>query len=121
MISKSTQLGNAGEDMACRYLVDNGYQILERNLRKPWGEIDIIAKDKDLTMVFVEVKALRISNSLIPEDNMSAAKISRIKRTVSLYIGNNGELINENRGFRVDLVAIDLDGPSSVIRHYKNI
>ncbi len=113
--------GNRGEDIACRHLLDNGYKIIERNFWKPWGEIDIIAKDKDSTIVFVEVKALRKSNSLIPENNMSAAKISRIKRTAVLYVGNNGGLINEDRGFRIDLVAIDLDGQNSTVRHYQNI
>ncbi len=119
--SKKSETGSYGEDIACQYLIDHQYKIIERNFWKPWGEIDIIARDNDATIVFVEVKALRKSNSLIPEDNMSAAKISRIKRTVSLYIGNNSGMINEERGFRIDLIAIDLDGPNSAIRHHKNI
>ena len=43
------------EQLAARYLVDNGYTVLERNFRNKTGEIDIIAK-KDNYIVFVEVK-----------------------------------------------------------------
>ena len=43
------------EQLAARYLVDNGYAVLERNFRNKTGEIDIIAK-KDNYIVFVEVK-----------------------------------------------------------------
>ena len=52
-------VGNAGEDLACRYLEKNGYKILERNVRySRFCELDIIAQLKD-TVVFVEVKTRR--------------------------------------------------------------
>ena len=38
------ELGNLGEDLACEYLVNNGYAILGRNYRISFGEIDIVAK-----------------------------------------------------------------------------
>ncbi|MCX6723326.1 MAG: YraN family protein, partial [Candidatus Staskawiczbacteria bacterium] len=37
-------VGDKGEDLACEYLVKNGYKILGRNYRITFGEIDIIAK-----------------------------------------------------------------------------
>lgn len=50
------KLGNAGEDLACRYLQKEGYKILERNKHySRFCEIDIIAKYKN-THIFVEVK-----------------------------------------------------------------
>ena len=45
------------EQLAARYLVDNGYTVLERNFRNKTGEIDIIAK-KDNYIVFVEVNKI---------------------------------------------------------------
>ena len=49
------QKGSRGEEEAARYLGQKGYQILERNHRTKFGELDIIASDKE-TLVFVEVK-----------------------------------------------------------------
>ena len=49
-------LGQTGEELACRELRRRGYAILARCYRTRLGEIDIIARDKDV-LVFVEVKA----------------------------------------------------------------
>ena len=38
------QIGDQGEEVACKYLVGKGYRVLERNYLKPWGEIDIVAE-----------------------------------------------------------------------------
>ena len=40
------KVGKIGEDIACRYLKDKGYKIIERNFRRKWGEIDIICFKK---------------------------------------------------------------------------
>lgn len=45
--------------MAARYLVDRGYEILERNPRSKGGEIDIVARHPDGDVVFVEVRTRR--------------------------------------------------------------
>ena len=47
--------GKLGEDFTADYLVNNGYDIITRNYRKPCGEIDIVALKGDI-LVFVEVK-----------------------------------------------------------------
>ena len=52
---ESYELGKNGEELACKYLLQKGFVIIERNFRAQQGEIDIIAKEKDC-MVFVEVK-----------------------------------------------------------------
>ncbi|MBD5584517.1 MAG: YraN family protein [Clostridia bacterium] len=48
-------LGKKGEKQACAYLKREGWKILERNYKNPFGEIDIIAK-KDEVYAFIEVK-----------------------------------------------------------------
>lgn len=48
--------GEWGEILACRYLRDNGYTIVETNFRTRFGEIDVISKNKNV-LVFTEVKA----------------------------------------------------------------
>jgi putative endonuclease len=55
MGQESYQQGLAGEETARQYLVQQGYEILERNYRSSQGEIDLIARDKG-TLVFLEVK-----------------------------------------------------------------
>ena len=130
-----TNLGNFGEDFACKYLVDKGYKIIERNFRKPWGEIDIIAKAPDKTLVFIEVKTLRQSSGLAkeeqlqPEDQLTNSKLQKLKRTASLYAGHRQELIKDEKGWRIDLIALTLQETSGQainekgcdIKHYTKI
>jgi putative endonuclease len=124
MAIKKSEIGKLGEDIACEYLVNKKYRICERNFRKPWGELDIIAKDKDGVLVFVEVKTMRqCGNAAIqPEENLTAAKLKKLKRTASLYAGYNSELINDKKGWRIDLIAIIIyDNFNYNINHYENI
>ena len=119
-----SEIGKYGEDLACESLVNNKYRIIERNYKKPWGEIDIIAKDPDKTLVFVEVKTLRESTNfaLRPEDQLTASKLKKVARTASLYSGANHGLINKDRGWRIDLIAITLNNTNNpTVSHYKNI
>jgi putative endonuclease len=55
-VNRRTRLGRDGEYAAVRLLEDAGYDVLARNVRLPGGEIDVIARDRDV-IVFVEVKA----------------------------------------------------------------
>ena len=120
-------LGQIGEDLACEYLRDKGYRILNRNYRKPWGEIDIVTRAKDNTLVFAEVKTMVEAGDerIGPEDQMSAAKIEKFRRICRTFAAKNPELINERRGWRMDVVAIDanenINAKDWKIRHYENI
>ena len=58
-----TAIGNAGETAVCRYLKFRGYEIIDRNYKTRFGEIDIIAKKKNI-IAFIEVKT-RQKNSLV--------------------------------------------------------
>ncbi len=118
------KIGQLGEDLACEYLVNNKHRIIERNYKKPWGEIDVIVMDPDKTLVFVEVKTLRQSTNfgLKPEDQLTVSKLKKLARTASLYSGANQGLINKDRGWRIDLIAITLNNSDRpTISHYKNI
>ena len=66
-----SELGKFGEDLACEYLVKKGYKIIDRNFRKPWGELDIITRAPDKTLVFVEVKTVRQNLWQAPEKQLS--------------------------------------------------
>ncbi len=58
-------VGKWGEETAVAYLDQRGYEILARNARTPYGEIDIIAKQGDIT-IFIEVKTRTSSKNVFP-------------------------------------------------------
>lgn len=122
------ETGKRGEDAATKFLQDRGYKIIERNFWKPWGELDVVAIAPDKTLVFVEVKTLEheISESSIsPEENLTSAKLKKLQRTASLYANDHPELIDDDKGWRIDLVAINIfqenEKEKLDIRCYENI
>lgn len=128
-MTHKSEIGKLGEDIACGYLVKNAYKIIERNYKKPWGEIDIIAQDQQKTLVFIEVKAMAKNKpdsvyedyQLVPEDNLTQAKLKQVIKSVSLYANSHQDLISQS-GWRIDLIAIDIypDGNYD-LRHLENI
>lgn len=133
-MTQKSQLGQLGENIACKELVKKGYKIIERNFRQKWGEIDIIVKAPDRTLVFVEVKTVRQYNEFFvnnnnddnydkigPEDQLTKAKLQKLQRTASLYAGHNSELINDKKGWQIDLLALTIIENNYIIKHYKNI
>jgi putative endonuclease len=130
--AKHISLGKIGEDVAIRYLLRRGFSIVERNFRKKYGEIDIVAKAPDKTLVFVEVKTMATGLDLIPEDQYSASKRQKTERICQAFANGNAKLINESRGWRMDLIAIQIPreamGESSLtkieksgnIKYYEN-
>lgn len=60
MTKYKKQIGAWGEGIAADWLAERGYRIVARNIRTPYGEIDIIAEQGDVT-IFVEVKTLTSS------------------------------------------------------------
>ncbi|MBI4085425.1 MAG: YraN family protein [Candidatus Liptonbacteria bacterium] len=122
--------GKLGEDLACEYLVDKGYKILKRNYRRPWGELDIVARAKNNVLVFVEVKALseNPAGGLSPEDHLTVSKLRKLQRTCMALVGEKPEWVIGDRGWQIDLIAINIpvgaDNPNlknCEIRHYENI
>lgn len=133
-MTRKSEIGKLGEDIACEYLVSKGYKICERNFRKPWGEIDVVAKDPEGILAFVEVKTIRQfgNAAILPEDNLTKSKLKRVRRISYMYANGNPELITDEKGWRIDLIAITI--PEAVaaegltellkcceIKHFENI
>ncbi|MGD1002976.1 MAG: YraN family protein [Minisyncoccia bacterium] len=120
---KNIETGKIGEDIACQYLLKNSYLILARNHRERFDEIDILTRDPGGVLVFCEVKTSNYNNSgFMPEDNLSSAKRHKMIRAANIFLARHPELVWENAGWQIDLVAIVLDGGKlSNLRHYKNI
>lgn len=123
--------GKIGEQSVAQYLEGKKYKVIGNNFRTKFGELDLITIAPDKTLVFVEVKFLikNVNSTLSPEDNMTRAKIMRFKKISEYYAGINPELITENSGWRMDVVALecasadDLRDPKKLceFRHYENI
>ena len=97
--------GQSGEDFAVDLLHRSGYKIIDRNFHSRFGEIDIIALDKD-TLVFVEVKT-RWSNKFgNPLEAVTPIKLYRIKKTADYYSLLHPDLPKK---LRIDVVAIEID------------
>ena len=108
-------VGNAGEDLACRYLEKQGYQILERNKHySRFCEIDIIAKHKNTT-VFVEVKTRKTDAFGTPSEAITKSKYENLRKGVQFYLSEN-----KIKDFRIDLISITLK-PEMKIEHLRNI
>ena len=105
------RVGQAAEDRAADYLVEQGYTIVTRRKKTRSGEIDIVALDGEM-LVIVEVKERR-APGLRPEDSIPAFKAQRLLAAASEYLQSVGE---PDRDIRFDVIAIDRDG----LRHIQN-
>ncbi|HXK35402.1 MAG TPA: YraN family protein [Candidatus Paceibacterota bacterium] len=133
--SKAQKIGEIGEDLACRFLMKNGFSILERNYTKKWGEIDVVAK-KGGVLHFIEVKAgvsYETSNKVThetvanqasksqgvphetknkvsyetyrPEENVHPWKLKRLFRTVEGYLAEK----NLDLPWQIDIAVVKLN------------
>jgi len=96
--------GKAGEDMAAAYLQKAGYDIVERNYRCPFGEIDIIAKEGN-TVVFVEVKSRKSESFGDPQMAVGLLKQRKLS-LVSLCYLKDRRIFPCNARF--DVVAVKM-------------
>lgn len=122
------KIGQKGEDLACLYLKTKGYQIIDRNYRKKWGEIDIVTK-KSNNLYFFEVKTMTvIQESVIreidvylPEDNIHRNKLKRLFRTIESYLLE--KKINDEMDWQLDVISVYLDkeGRELKLEHLRDV
>lgn len=102
--------GRRGEDAAAEFLRRRGLEVLARNVRTAFGEIDLVALDGDV-VVFVEVKARRRGGAL---EAVDARKQKRLSRLALVFLAKAGWL---DRAARFDVVAV---GPDGACTHVAN-
>ena len=109
------RVGKWGEEKAEEYLTRKGCEILARNARTPYGEIDIIAKQSDTT-IFVEVKT-RTSNSMgLPEDSITARKREHMIACAEHYAAEN-----EIDHWQIDVISVEgKPGSTPMITYFEN-
>jgi putative endonuclease len=77
--------GQEAESLAAAYLAKRGYSIVAKNVRFPFGELDIIARDREI-LVFVEVKHRRNSVFGMPFEAVTKAKQRKIILAAHAYL-----------------------------------
>ena len=108
-------LGQEGEDISVKYLINKGYVILKRNYRNGHAEIDIIAQKKDVLGI-VEVKTRSNADFGKPQDFVKPKQIKNLVKAVDEYVTVNDLDVE----VRFDIIAIVKEKGIFKIEHLVN-
>ena len=110
------RIGKWGEDAVAAYLTERGYEIIARNARTPYGEIDIVTKQADVT-IFVEVKTRTSSRMGLPEESVNFRKQAHMLACAEHYAMENA--IDH---WQIDVIAVEgRQGTEPNVTHFENV
>ncbi len=113
------RVGHWGENTAAHYLENKGYRILGRNVRTPYGEIDVIASREDM-LFFVEVKTRTNRQFGFPESAVTIKKLDHMLSSAQSFIQDHAEF--QNTSWQLDVIAVRAREDDSVeIEHFENV
>ena len=130
MSTSCQSLDRWGEVKAAEYLIAKGYEILERNTRTPYGEIDLIASQRsdlalsegvnETTIVFVEVKTRTSKTFGFPEESITDRKQAHMLAAAQSYLQEHPNLIGS---WRIDVIAVQHYSTEGevVFKHFENV
>ena len=102
MSTNRQTLGRWGEALAAEYFPEKGYMVIERNLRTPYGEIDLIARN-DGMILFVEVKTRSGDQYGYPEEAITSNKRAHLIAAAQAYMQ---DISQPDTDWRIDVIAI---------------
>lgn len=105
-------LGRRGEQLAAEYLQGLGHEIIERNWRCEFGEIDVVSRDAT-EIIFTEVKTRRSLSRGHPLEAITPEKLARLRRLAGAWVAANP---HHPRRIRIDALGIiaRLDGRTEI-------
>ena len=106
-------LGQRGEQLATEHLRRCGFQILERNYRTRWGELDIVAFD-GRTLAFCEVKTRRTGGGAAPLEAVHGVKQQRVRKMAGQWLVERTERPRADE-IRFDAIGVILDGQDRLV------
>ncbi len=121
MVNERTTFGLAAEEAICTHLESTGYTILDRNWRRPWGELDIVAM-QDNVVHFVEVKASsRQVSGFDPFLRADGRKMHKVRRTAQTWL--LAHRYSADTEWQLDIASIIMDPllPRPEIELFENI
>ncbi|MFT4124511.1 MAG: YraN family protein [Microbacteriaceae bacterium] len=112
------EVGRRGEALAAAYLAEHGLEILARNWRCPYGEIDIVARE-GRTIVIAEVKTRSGLGYGHPFEAITPLKLARLHRLAGLWRAEHPDVTGT---LRIDAVAvIVVPGTPPLIEHLAGV
>ena len=114
-MAEHNELGKKGEQLAVDFLIENNYEIIERNYRFDKAEVDIIAQKGNI-LAIIEVKTRSTIDFGNPQDFVKPKQIQRLVKAVDEYVTTN----NLNVEVRFDIIAIVKERKSFNIEHLEN-
>ena len=119
MTTSRRQLGDKGEAIAVKLLIDKGFERVDQNVHAPGGELDLVMK-QDGEWVFVEVKTRRSDAFGSALESVSSQKINRMLSAIEHYflVRNKEE---EVPIFRIDIVTVEVRGEKVSCEHFSHI
>jgi putative endonuclease len=109
ILTLKRNIGNLGEKIAVKHLVKHSFEILERNYRKKWGEIDIIAKKDDI-LHFIEVKSVSCETKkkeFQPQENVHFWKQRKLARAIKTYLSE--KKVSDETEWQIDIITVFLN------------
>ncbi|MGI6152393.1 MAG: YraN family protein [Christensenellaceae bacterium] len=110
------KIGKTGEDAVCVYIEKGGGEVLARNYRCAYGEIDVIAR-QGATICFVEVKTRTSKRYGSAAEAVTPAKMAKIRETALHYIA---EHVDSDCNFRFDVAEVYLQNGMPDIHYIEN-
>jgi putative endonuclease len=109
------QLGARGEQLAAEHLVRRGFDIVERNYRTRWGELDIIAFDGRV-LTFCEVKTRRASPAgASPLDGIGGVKRAQVRKMAGRWLIDRTDRPRADT-LRFDAIGVTLDAAGRLLK-----
>jgi putative endonuclease len=112
------EVGAHGERVAEAHLVAAGAEVLDRNWRCRWGELDLVVRDGD-ALVGVEVRTRRTTASGTPLESVTPLKVARLRRLLGLWCAEHPGRARTGR-LRLDVVGVLLDASGgAAVQHVR--
>lgn len=114
-MARHNEIGKLGEDIAVKWMVSQGLTITEQNYTRKWGEIDIVARETEGKLRFIEVKTVSYETKSAmewavshetwrPEENIHKNKQDRLKRAILTWLSEN----KWKGDWQIDIITVRL-------------
>jgi putative endonuclease len=117
-VAAKDEVGRFGEDVAERYVREQGWEVLARNWRCAQGELDIVAVDGD-ELAVVEVKTRRSQAYGAPQEAVTGDKLARLRRLTGAWLADQSRSFD---GIRIDVIAVTIPSAGAArVEHLRGV